>query len=306
LGLHLFKREELEHILDWMAYLLQHPDKKINHALLVSGTQGIGKDTFIQPLIYGLGERNVAHINASLTTGGFDDWVVNRKLVVVEEVMNFRKIEMENRFKIFLASPPTYFTVNMKGLPPFEVPNVVQLLYFSNHSIDAISISPGDRRYYCVESEAEALTPRESQDIWKFYKGGGLAAVCTFLRDRDVSEFDPAAPPPVNAFKKSIIQASRANIVHDVEEVIQEHQWQVLRISAIQQYVRGRGVHVRSISNALRQLGWESMRLQWKVEGRYKQSGRVWMPKDSPWKNMSHRELDMEMGIDGFIIGDPT
>jgi hypothetical protein len=52
-------------------------------------------------------------------------------------------------------------------------------------------------------------------------------------------------------------------------------------------------------------LGWESKVLQWKADGKRKQSGRVWMPKGSPWGEVHHRELDMEMGIDGFIIGDP-
>ena len=41
---------EREHLLNWMAYTVQHPEKKINHAVVMGGHFGIGKDTLFWPL----------------------------------------------------------------------------------------------------------------------------------------------------------------------------------------------------------------------------------------------------------------
>src|SRR5262249_50049298 len=39
--------DDAEHILNWLAHRVQFPHKKINHALVLGGVQGIGKDTLI-------------------------------------------------------------------------------------------------------------------------------------------------------------------------------------------------------------------------------------------------------------------
>jgi hypothetical protein len=45
---------EREHVLDVMAYKLQHPNQKINHAVLHIGFPGSGKDTMWQPFLWGI------------------------------------------------------------------------------------------------------------------------------------------------------------------------------------------------------------------------------------------------------------
>src|SRR5262249_2973072 len=41
---------EADHILRWLAHRVQHPREKINHALVLGGKQGIGKDTLLEPI----------------------------------------------------------------------------------------------------------------------------------------------------------------------------------------------------------------------------------------------------------------
>jgi hypothetical protein len=48
------------HIGAWLAYCLQNPDKKINHALVLGGNVGIGKDTILAPVRWALGTWNCA------------------------------------------------------------------------------------------------------------------------------------------------------------------------------------------------------------------------------------------------------
>jgi hypothetical protein len=45
-------RREREHIFDVMAFKLQNPRIKINHAVLIAGDQGCGKDTLWAPFLW--------------------------------------------------------------------------------------------------------------------------------------------------------------------------------------------------------------------------------------------------------------
>src|SRR5262249_31155880 len=42
---------EADHIIMWFAHRVQRRGEKINHALVLGGEQGIGKDTIVEPLI---------------------------------------------------------------------------------------------------------------------------------------------------------------------------------------------------------------------------------------------------------------
>ena len=46
----------------------------------------------------------------------------------------------------------------------------------------------------------------EAQEIWSWYKSGGFEAIGSWLYERDVSRFNPAAAPPVTDFKLSLVE----------------------------------------------------------------------------------------------------
>ncbi len=50
---------EAEHIVRWFADRVQRPNEKVNHALILGGAPGIGKDTMLEPLKYAVGPRNL-------------------------------------------------------------------------------------------------------------------------------------------------------------------------------------------------------------------------------------------------------
>jgi hypothetical protein len=51
--------EELEHIFNVMAYKVQHPEIKINHAVLHGGDEGSGKDTLWAPFLWAVCGNNL-------------------------------------------------------------------------------------------------------------------------------------------------------------------------------------------------------------------------------------------------------
>jgi hypothetical protein len=43
------------HVIKWLAHRVQRPQEKINHALVLGGNQGIGKDTLLEPVKRAIG-----------------------------------------------------------------------------------------------------------------------------------------------------------------------------------------------------------------------------------------------------------
>ena len=55
--------DDVKHILDWLAHRVQRPHEKINHALVLGGQQGIGKDTLLEPVKHAVGPWNFAEVS---------------------------------------------------------------------------------------------------------------------------------------------------------------------------------------------------------------------------------------------------
>jgi hypothetical protein len=52
-------------IIQWLAHRVQRPQEKINHALVLGGPQGIGKDTMLEPVKQAVGPWNFGSFQAS-------------------------------------------------------------------------------------------------------------------------------------------------------------------------------------------------------------------------------------------------
>lgn len=55
--------DSAEHIIKWLAHRVQKPHEKINHALVIGGMQGIGKDTMLEPVKHAIGPWNFTEIS---------------------------------------------------------------------------------------------------------------------------------------------------------------------------------------------------------------------------------------------------
>ena len=67
--------DSAEHILDWFAHRVQRPGEKVNHALVLGGAQGIGKDSLIAPVRYAVGPWNCQEVSPSQVVGRFNGFL---------------------------------------------------------------------------------------------------------------------------------------------------------------------------------------------------------------------------------------
>lgn len=172
-------------LLDMMSFVLQRPGEKINWATVIVGeNQGTGKDTLFAPLWLGVGQRNMSVINPGDLASEFNSWLMTQ-VVVVEELSAFDKREMYDRIKPLLAAPPDTVTIKRKYMPPMVVPNRQVWVFFTNHD-DALALEATDRRFWPIITHAAPQGADYYRGLWSWYRGGGMAKVVRWLKDRVV------------------------------------------------------------------------------------------------------------------------
>jgi hypothetical protein len=70
-----FNDDDAEHIVRWLAHRVQRPADKINHALVLGGMQGVGKDTLLEPVKRAVGPWNFVEISPQQMLGRFNGFL---------------------------------------------------------------------------------------------------------------------------------------------------------------------------------------------------------------------------------------
>jgi hypothetical protein len=201
---------ELAHILDVMAFKVQHPEVKVNHAILHGGDQGSGKDTMWAPFIWavcGAHLKNRGLLDNDTMSSQFG-YALESEILILNELKEPDAKErraLANRLKPIIAAPPEMLSVNRKGLHPYQMVNRVFVLAFSNDPVP-ISLDSQDRRWFCVWSHAPRMAPDAAAKMWAWYTSGGFAAIAGWLAARDVSAFNPGAAPMLTEFKLNLVE----------------------------------------------------------------------------------------------------
>jgi hypothetical protein len=204
------EQAELDHILDVMAFKVQHPEIKVNHAILHAGDEGSGKDTFWAPFIWAicgdhLKNRGIMDNNSVNSQWGYQ---LESEILIINELKEpdaATRRQLANQLKPIIAAPPEMLPINRKGLHPYMMANRLFVLAFSNDPVP-ISLASQDRRWFCVWSTAPRMESQKASAIWNWYRQGGFAAIARWLNDRDISKFNPAAAPAMTEFKTNLIE----------------------------------------------------------------------------------------------------
>jgi hypothetical protein len=225
---HIYPRES-EHIIDWLAQRLQHPDQKINHALVLGGPQGIGKDTLLEPVKRAIGPWNFTEVGPQQMLGRFNGFVKSVILRVSEarDLGDVDRYAFYDHMKVYTAAPPDVLRVDEKHLREYSVLNCVGVIITTNHKSDGIYLPADDRRHYVAWSDLtkDDFPAEYWNNLYGWYNSGGDRHVAAFLAQRNLASFNPKAPPPkTNAFLE-IVNASRAPEDAELADVLDKLGW---------------------------------------------------------------------------------
>jgi len=262
---------ERNHVLNVMAYKLQNPHKKINHAVLHIGHPGSGKDTMWQPFLWAIGGKALANVAIVRNEEITSQWgyALESEVMVFEELRQAEAKDrraLENHLKPIIAAPPEYLQVNRKGLHPYQALNRVFVLAFSNERVP-LSLPSDDRRWFVVYSEAGRMSDTEGQAIWNWFETGGQSAVANWLSQRSVADFNPGAAPPFTEAKAIMIEHGRSTAESYLVDLIRNRAGEFARgvvaspfYSLCDRLAGGAPVGVKvpqaALMHALREAGW--------------------------------------------------
>jgi len=207
---------DAEHILDRLAHRVQRPQEKINHALVLGGMQGIGKDTILEPAKYAIGPWNFQEVSPTQILGRFNGFLKSVILRVSEarDLGEFDRFQLYDHMKAYIAAPPDVLRIDEKHLREHSIINCCDVIITTNHKTDGIFLPADDRRHYVAWSDRTKEDARFQGDywsnLWAYYVAGGLRHVAAFVMQRGISEFNPKAPPPKTPALWAIVDSNHS------------------------------------------------------------------------------------------------
>jgi hypothetical protein len=122
------EQAELDHIFDVMAFKVQNPKIKVNHAVLHAGDEGSGKDTFWAPFIWAvcgdhLKNRGIMDNNSVNSQWGYQ---LESEILIINELKEpdaATRRQLANQLKPIIAAPPEMLPINRKGFHPYQMAN---------------------------------------------------------------------------------------------------------------------------------------------------------------------------------------
>jgi len=206
--------DDADHIIYWLAQRVQRPDIKINHALVLGGYQGIGKDTLLEPVKRAVGPWNFDEVSPQAMLRRFNAFLKSVILRVSEarDLGDINRYQFYDHLKSYTAAPPDVLRVDEKHIREHSVLNVTGVIITTNHKADGIYLPSDDRRHYVAWCD---LTKDDFSDeywnsLWGYYENGGYGHVAAYLSELDLSSFNPKAPPKKTEAFWAIVNASRA------------------------------------------------------------------------------------------------
>lgn len=194
----------------WVAYPFQHPGTKLAVATVIWSTQqGIGKSLLGESVakLYG---NHATTITAQELHAPFNDWAKGRNFLIGEENSSSDRRSDANRLKHLITGTTLY--INQKNIPVFEQPNLMNLLFTSNHP-DAFHLDGNDRRMFVHAANVAPLTAEfyEEYGAW-INSEDGQAALMDHLMHVDLTGFNPHGHAPHTAARMEMIEMSKTDV----------------------------------------------------------------------------------------------
>jgi hypothetical protein len=206
---------EADHIVKWLAHRAQRPQEKINHALVLGGAQGIGKDTLLEPVKRTVGPWNTFEISPQHLLGRFNGFAksVILRMNEARDLGEMNRYQLYDHLKSYTAAPPDVLRVDEKNLREHSVFNCCGVIITTNYKADGIYLPADDRRHFVAWSD---LTKDDFDEaywngLWQWYDQGGDRHVAAYLVSVDISGFNSKAPPPKTPAFWDIVTASRSS-----------------------------------------------------------------------------------------------
>ena len=193
----------------WLAYIFQKPDE-VHTALVLCGSQGVGKNSFVEPLGVLLGAHYAPLSSISELVSNFNFHLKNAVLIHANEALWGGNKKEIGTVKAIITEQTCL--IEGKGKDRIVLRNFKHVILSSNEDWP-VHLDPDDRRFFVLNvSDAH----KEDHIFFKSIKteldSGGYEALLYDLLNEDLADFDPRRmPESFSSFKIKIRSSESAH-----------------------------------------------------------------------------------------------
>lgn len=258
-----------EVIVNFLAYLVQQPGKKIRWAILIQGAEGCGKSFFSQAAGAVLGQGHVNDLAFSTIKSQWNDWAVGSQVLSVEEVRasGGNRREMMDKLKPLITN--TQVNITRRFCDTYSSENFTNYILYSNH-LDALLLDRSDRRYCVIWSKVQRKNQVEKMGIPYFNRLFGMlsthaAGLRYWLEHYEIPEsFSADGHAPRTRYRDLMIDDGEGEMVHLIRDLMDADTNPYLSakaitskgLMAIAEIVGGHSANPTSISQCVRAIGY--------------------------------------------------
>jgi len=204
--------EIYDYVLDWMAQIIQQPEKKVFHSIAIKGEKGCGKSIFVQIYQRLFGQATVEIADSECLTNTFNSLLANRILVYADEA--FWSGDKKHRGKLKNLISSDRIAITFKGKDTISMSNYIRIIATTNSDWSA-PIEKGERRWVSLRCGNRNLKDRRYfGSMIEQMNNGGYEALMQFLLARDISARDWSSVPETEASRQDMaLTVASDNIV---------------------------------------------------------------------------------------------
>ena len=203
------KEAHYEYVLNWFAWVLQHPDTKIGVMLCIRSRQGGGKGTILEMFSHIMdGDRDTNYYaqcsNLESIIGNFTTGIEGKCLINFDEAFWGGDKKKEGMIKNLITEPNQ--EIRVKNHSPYNVKNTTAFILTTNAERFS-GVTKDDRRHFCLECDDSHLDTKSKKQLSayftaicgrKYNQPANLDMCRSFakvLYSRDLSSFNPQEFP---------------------------------------------------------------------------------------------------------------
>lgn len=255
--------------LDFHAYIVQNPGKKINWMPIIQGTKGAGKSSMHRIMVQCLGVTNCKSLKGEdLINDRNTAWAEGAQWVCIEEMRmpGHNRMAVAEKLKPYITD--AYIGIRKMYTDNYTIENVTNYGGTTNHT-EPIHVDSDERRYFIINSVLQCREDKEALVASGHY--GELygmlndhpGAYRAFLLHHKISDdFNPYGDAPVTEAFKTLVSEGRSEIQMLVDDVIDSGDTTLTKriflvenmLQRVQQACRTQYVK-KDVVNAIRALG---------------------------------------------------
>lgn len=180
-------------LLWWLAYTLQHPDRKINWQPVILGVSGAGKDALFRPIAQILG-RAYKMIGNKEIKGDYDDGLYQTKLLHISEAQGLSGSSIEFYKRITATEASNIMDLNIKSKSKVKQINVLNVIVITNN-LDAMKFDENERRPLVLRAPSVMINTQKLEYFDNWLDKDGASNLFHYLLNHDLSEYNAGERP---------------------------------------------------------------------------------------------------------------